>query len=402
MFVAAGAVALLLDWSPHTRQGVAFACGVLALGLALLTVTDRDYGAWHAVIGADGRVSTSYVTTALWTLLVAFALAYMTARTWFQHETGLFDGFIPGSKPDATHTTQIWDDYLVLLGGPFAALVLARGIVSSKVEDQTVQKTTPDDGTAALKQALTDDSDNVDLVDSQYLLFNIVALGYVIVGLASTTRLPSIPAVLLALTGSSAATYVVNKAVQNQRPTITGVLPSSFRPGERIVITGNNLMPAGAGRPPLVSIGGKQALVDAKSSDAQVTAVVPPGVTPGMQQLIATTAARAETEGRPVEVLADQPQILAVDPPTPTAGADMTIRGLGFSSALDPATTCGVKIGDRAPVDAAPAKLASGVEQLTIKVPADVPVTGQVDVVVITPRMTSSPAVKVPFKAADG
>ena len=105
------------------------------------------------MIGVDGRVSTSYLTTGLWTLLVAFALAYMTARTWFHHEARLFDGFLPGGEAPVTKTTQVWDDYLVLLGGPFAALVFARGIVSTKVQNQTLQKSTADDGTATLKQA---------------------------------------------------------------------------------------------------------------------------------------------------------------------------------------------------------------------------------------------------------
>jgi hypothetical protein len=384
--LAAGVVTLLLNWSAHTRHGVAFACGVVGLGLLVLTLVGGRYGLWRGVIGADRRVSTSYLTTGLWTVLVAFALAYMTGRAWFHHETGLFDGFVPGSSPGSPKTTQVWDDYLILLGGPFAALVFARGVVSSKVQDQTVQKTLADDGTATLKQALTDDSGKVDLVDSQYLLFNVVALAYVIVGLASTTRLPSIPAVLLALTGSSAATYVLNKAVDNQRPTVAGVVPSSFRPGERVVITGVNLMPAGADRPPLVTIGGKQAIVEAQGTDAQITAVVPPGVPTGTQELVVTTAARASTQARPVEVLTDQPQILSVDPPTPTIGQRMAVRGVGFTSALDPTTTCSVVIEGSVPQTAVPTKLSSGLEEITLTTPADAPTSAPANVVVRTPR----------------
>lgn len=129
-----------------------------------------------------------------WTGLVAFVLAYFNARTWFDKETELFQGLGPGGT-----SSTAWDDYLVLLGGPFAALVLARGIVSAKVQSGTIQKTVANDGTAKLRQALTSDDDNIDLVDSQYLIFNLVAFGYVIVGLASTNRLPAIPGLLLAL-----------------------------------------------------------------------------------------------------------------------------------------------------------------------------------------------------------
>jgi hypothetical protein len=389
-----------VSWPDATREGVAFACGVLALGLLLLNLCGgaKSFGLWRGVIGKDGRVSTSKATTGLWTLLVAFALAYLTARTWFQGESGLFDGFMPGANA-TEKATPIWDDYLVVLGGPFAALVLARGIVSTKVQNQTVQKTTADDGTAQLKQLLSDDSGNVSLVDSQYLLFNIVALTYVIVGFASTGQLPAIPAILLALTGSSAATYVVNKALTNERPTITGVMPSSFRPGERVVITGNNLLPAGPSAPPVVSIGGKQALVDANATNAQIVVTAPPGVAPGLQQLIVTTAARAETEPRPVQVLADQPEVLGVEPSSPAVGEQMTLRGVGFASELDPTTTCAVKIGDGPPLDATPTRLPTGMEELSVVVPAGTSTAAPLPVVVSTPRGTSSEAVNVTFKA---
>jgi hypothetical protein len=406
LLLLAGVVALLLHWSAATRHGLAFACGVVGLALGVLTLIGwPDYGLWRGVIGADRRVSTSYLTTGLWTVLVAFFLAYLTGQTWFDDKSGLFAGFLPseplanGMTPAQENTAPVWDDYLVLLGGPFAALVFARGIVASKVQGQTVQKTVADDGTANLRQALTDDGGNIDLVDSQYLLFNIVALAYVIVAFATHNRLPQIPAVLLALTGSSAATYVVNKAVSNSAPTVTGVVPSSFRPGERIVITGTNLVPAGRTRPPTVTIGGKQALVDANATNARVTAIVPPGVPAGTQELLVTTAARATSDARTVEVLADEPRILAIDPPTPTIGQPVTIRGSGFTSALDETTTCSVLIGDALALTTVPTRLASGLDEITVTVPAGVTLPDPANVVVRTPRLTSSPAMPVKFTA---
>lgn len=143
-----------------------------------------------------------------------------------------------------------------------------------------------DDGTATLTQTLTNDAGSTDLVDSQYLLFNLVALAYVIVGLASTNQLPAIPAVLLALTGASAATYVLNKALQNDSPTVSSVVPSSFRPGDRITITGSNFKPAGTPTPPVVTVGGKQALVDANATDGRINVIAAPGTSPGAQDLV--------------------------------------------------------------------------------------------------------------------
>lgn len=382
----------------HTGHSLAYACWVVAAGLALLTVVGGKHGFWGVVIGADNRVSTSYVTTAMWTVLVAFALAYFTARTWFYHEKYLFDGFLPDAKPPMQSQGTVWDQYLILLGGPFAALVVARGVISTKVQNQTVQKTIADDGTASLKQTLTDDSANVDLVDSQYFLFNIVALGYVIIGLASKNQLPAIPAGLLALTSTSAATYTVNKAVQNTAPVVTGVVPSSFRPGDQIVISGNNFMPAGAQQVPTVTIGGKQALVDAGATAGRITAIAPPGAPPGPQDLVVTTAARASSNPRTVEILQDSPQILAVDPPTPTIGQEMKIRGVGFTSALDATPACSVIIQGTAPLSAIPIAVSAGLEEVAVVVPLNTPAAGPANVAVRTPHLTTSPYVPVSFR----
>ncbi len=237
--------------------------------------------------------------------------AYFTARTWFNGETDLFEGLAPGKTAAAT---SAWDDYLVLLGGPFAALVSARGIVSAKVQGGTIQKTVADDGTASLKQALTSDDNNVDLVDSQYLIFNLVAFAYVIVALASTNRLPTVPGLLMALTGSSAAAYVVNKAVQSNPPAVTATVPASARPGERIVIDGRDPLPAGPDAIPTVTIGGRPAVVDAAATASRLTATVPPGVPPGVQELVVTTAAKVATEPKMVQILADKPVVLSVSP----------------------------------------------------------------------------------------
>lgn len=399
--LVAGAVVRALHWTHHTRVSVSWALVVMAIALFALSATGGRFGLWRAVVGADRRVSTSRLTTGLWTLVVGFALLYMTFRTWLYHDQGLFDGLIPGGDTGAgkADRTQIWDDYLVLLGGPFAALVTVRGLVTTKQQDQVLQKTVGDDGSASLKQALTNDADDVDLVDSQYLLFNIVALTYVVVGLATTTRLPSIPAILLALTGSSAATYVLNKAVQNQAPTVSSVVPSSFRPGERITISGANLLPAGPQRPPQVTIGGQVAIVEAPATDGRVTAIVPPGVAAGACDLVVTTAARAATEPKRVSVLADQPQVLAVIPPAPVAGTKAKVQGLGFTTALDPVPLATVLIGG-APAGSPPVTtLPSGLQELEVIVPAG-QAAGTAAVAVRTARQVTSPDFPVTFAAA--
>ena len=117
-------------------------------------------------------------------------------------------------------TGSAWPDYLALLGGPFAGLVIAKAAVTTKT-DTALQKTPADNAGANPAQVVTDDDGQPDLVDSQYLLFNLAALTYVIVGIAKTDALPQIPGLLLALTGASAAAYAANKTVTQNKPTVS-------------------------------------------------------------------------------------------------------------------------------------------------------------------------------------
>jgi hypothetical protein len=379
----AATLVMLILWAlgagghASTFRPLTLAFGVVALAaLALTAVGKSTYGLWRMIIGRDHRVSTSYVTTALWTWLLAFLLAYFTARTWFDGEEDMFTGVQPGSD-----STSVWDDYLVLIGGPFAALIFARGLVSAKVSDQSIQKTVADDGTANLRQALTADDNAISLVDSQYLIFNVVAFVYIIVGLASTNRLPAVPGLLMALTGSAAATYVLNKAVQRSAPSISSVVPSSFRPGEQVVIHGTNFRGDGSALTPAVTIAGRSAVVDAEgSSSARVHIVVPAGVPAGTQDLVVTTSARVSTEPRSVVVLEDHPTIFSVDPPYDARiGLPVAIEGLGFTSALDPGKTVIAFFGTVG-VSCIPSRSATGNECLEVAVPGGVPTGTPIDV----------------------
>jgi hypothetical protein len=74
----------------------------------------------------------------------------------------------------------------------------------------------------------------------------------------------------------------------------------------------------------------------------------------------------------------------------------MTIRGLGFSSELDPTTTCSVRIGAAAEA-VAPTNLAGGMEELKVPVPEETDTQAPVEVVVTTPRKTSTQPESVTF-----
>lgn len=248
----------------------------------------RKYGWVNAVLGSDGRVSTSKTQMFLWTVAIVAALLYLAGIVIFRvgHDQGILD------KTD-------WNDYLILLGGPFAAGILAKLAVMTKLDNGTIQKSlteaastsasggeaaapgtpaaaggvvaaegevapgaVPGGGAPAAQapkaaDAITNDSGELDLVDTQYLVFNLVALIYV-VGLfisriidknedvALKYSLPNVPPVLLGLTSAAAATYVANKAVQKSSPRIASLNPLTPAPGALTEILGVNLAPAGA------------------------------------------------------------------------------------------------------------------------------------------------------------
>jgi hypothetical protein len=211
------------------------------LVLALLEWAGRNdgnpnrskYGFIDVIIGADGRVSTSKTVVYLWTFVFASALVIMTSMVVFSY-----------LKPEqAFHTGSNWDAYLLLLGGPFASAVIAKGVVSYQTQQDPTSKsgTSATAGTAntmsttvAAQPSATDivngDSGTPSLVDTQYSIFSLIAILY-FVGLfianldkyaAGAVRadkadwLPQIPSALLGLTSLAALTYVGNKAVQTQ------------------------------------------------------------------------------------------------------------------------------------------------------------------------------------------
>jgi hypothetical protein len=258
----------ILSGDDHDRTGRALIFGsavtlVVFLLLELVkpnndvTRKRRQYGWTTVIFGADGRVSTSKTQVFLWTIGLAYAAAFLTGIQIFVRQ-GVFDN-------------ANWNDYLILLGGPFAAAVLAKYSVVTKLNAGTIAKSVT--GTASPTAAgslatsgttkpsaadvVADDSGNLDLVDTQYFIFNVVAFAYAagifiahnfdhtVTAQAGKYVLPTIPSVLLALTGASAATYVANKAAQKDAPAISSIHPDTgVHTDDVLTITGVNLVPA--------------------------------------------------------------------------------------------------------------------------------------------------------------
>ena len=277
-------------------QAAAFGIGMVAIGLMLLHVLDSTVGLFRPLI-SNGRFSTSLTQLGLWTIAAGTGFAYLLGLTIFG--SSVLDDVMPAGT---------WDDYLILLGGPFAAAVLAKGIVTYKVDNGMMQATTPQQ--SQLSQVATNEQGQVDLVDSQYLLFNVIALGYFVFKLLDTNQLPPMPGALLALTSSTAGLYVANKAAIRNAPTITSVSPKSVEAGKVLTIRGANFMPDGEIEGRVVSVnltGHTNALYETlKATNTVVQVKVPEDTTPGWQQVEVTSTAAVAT--LPASILVTAPQ----------------------------------------------------------------------------------------------
>lgn len=261
----------------------------LAVVLLAVLVLSWLFGGPHSLIvlvtGGDNRVSTSKVMVAAWTLSIAFALLYFTFK---------------GSM-DADFLVDPL--YLLLLGGPFAAWVLAGAATQTKLADGSLQKVDAAE-TQPLRDTLSTDNGEPSLTDTQYFAFNVVALVYFYVALLtrpSATGLPGLPEGLVFLTSAGALTYLGQKAVQANKPAITAVLPmpggEKIVEGDRVVIQGYNFVPPGAGGD-IDTLAGVRVRFTLGQGGERIAPVIPRLLTPPDSRLPAPEVRRRCTNPR--------------------------------------------------------------------------------------------------------
>ncbi len=248
-----------------------FVCGTKSYGAVRGQQTRRRF--WYIVLGADDRVSTSKVQLALWTLALAYALLVIAF-----HEAV----YPPGNLDPR---------YLLLLGFPAGAAVGAKAITTGQMASGTVSKNPPGyqkkNLLTAVSEIVSNDQGDLDLGDTQYFIFNLVALtAFFIAFFHAPVALPVLPDTLVGLTSASATAYVAKKATTSRPVTITAVSPQKGGPGTEVKIFGSGLglgsAAAGDGGSPDVTLGGRLVpLAPGSRTDAVVRVTVPPGLPQG-------------------------------------------------------------------------------------------------------------------------
>jgi hypothetical protein len=244
LFIVAGVAVVAGVLSAHGRYDPArvallVAAPATAIALSLVGLFPGRNRGWLVgyLVGADNRLSTSKTQIGLWTAAVIFAFLFFIVQLARTSGTSTLTASINHFGPE----------YLLLLGGPFAAAVLATATTSSKVGDGTVQQVNAASPSPA--DLVTDQDGQPAIADAQFLLFNLVALGYFAVALARhPDTLPQIPTTLVALTSVSALTYLGAKVVAANAPAITTVLLTSpsdgkLHAGDTVKIIGSGFQP---------------------------------------------------------------------------------------------------------------------------------------------------------------
>jgi hypothetical protein len=300
------------------------------------------------VRGKDKRISTSLTQVALWTLALAGGFVYFVILDVISND--------PGTSLTKT-LGNAWDkfpeEYLLLLGGPFAAAVLARISVGTKVDDGRLQKVEANQ--TKLRDVVTDDDGRGNLVDAQFLTFNLVALVYFVARLIQEpVGLPAIPPVLVGLTSVSALGYTAAKAAEGNQPIIRsvtrhlGIGAGGIRPGDLVEVQGANFIPPGtASEEFLTNLAVRFGVLDVfpelredeghkiiSPTNTSLLVRVPETLSGETVDVSVITAAGAQSEPRQLTIIPDKPVITGIEPAYATPGQPLSVRGRYFRSPL--------------------------------------------------------------------
>jgi hypothetical protein len=268
-------------------------------------------GLGSVVVGTDNRLSTSKTTMFVWTLAILYGLLALLLAKAFGDDRGW--AVLTGPK-------GLQEEYLLLLGGPYAAAIVAK---VSAVGQATTEGKPPAHLTEKpnLGQLISDDAGATDLGDLQYLLFNLVALVFFLIDFWSAPEqgFPDLPSLLAGLVLTSAGGYAAKKFIRQSGPVLTSLVPpagAAGQPGVLIygtnLVIGKNVTADGKDLLPRVNLGS----LDVEITDHQqilgadrLTVTLPAGATAGVALLSVVRAdglaavGPAGSDGIPITVL---------------------------------------------------------------------------------------------------
>jgi hypothetical protein len=234
------------------RRGQVVPRAAAAANVKAETVRRSAMGA--LVVGKDNRTSTSKAVATAWTFLLAW---------------GLFAAVVALVLGADLTWPSLQEEYLLLLGGPFAAAVLAKYATSRQAESK------PDGavGESSAGQLVTDDSGDTDLGDFQYVVFNVIGMAYFLSQFIGelASGFPDLPPTLTGLMLISTGGYAAKKLLAQEAPTLISVVPVGAIQGGTADIFGMNLTlsaPAsddGEDATPIVHTGGAAAAVTTRA-----------------------------------------------------------------------------------------------------------------------------------------
>ena len=231
------------------------------------------------VVGMDNRTSTSKAIATAWTFLIAWGLLSAVIA------------LVLGA--DLTWPT-LQEEYLLLLGGPFAAAVLAKYATSGQAESKPAGEV----GESSVAQLVTNDNGDTDLGDFQYVVFNVIGMAYFLsqfIG-ALANGFPDLPPTLTGLMLTSTGGYAAKKLLAQEAPTLISVVPASAVQGDTVDVFGMNLTV-----PPSASDDGKAATPIVRTGTAAAT-VTTHAVVLGNDRLSITIDDAAPVGSAPITV----------------------------------------------------------------------------------------------------